>query len=324
MIEYWPHRQGIHLNNEVAHLFLETQQKLRYNPKNTTNKKLYIDILDDTNKHKLFSTILAELEILILDITELDLSIKNIKLLNHKILCDLTQKSLINFITILKIDSKSIKFIDKQDYFYLQIILLEHRLILENLLIYLIFGSNYITHRIFAFNNHKTPKKHVSILLENLIIQVSNSVIFMIFENIKSLSSTLDFLVKNQLCNSVFMSTRSLALFRNNLIWQNLLYFYIIQPKSVYNGRYQVWLINKNGIYTKYIYTSRINDLSKLSKPKLFFIFFIEIQDIIVPQIEKFLLVLGKILLYIFINILGNSAILIIRTITSKLYEIKK
>nr|YP_010985869.1 hypothetical protein RMF00_pgp150 [Grateloupia asiatica]WOL36787.1 hypothetical protein [Grateloupia asiatica] len=324
MVEYWPNKQGIQLNNEVARLFLTTKKKFSHNLVNTTHTQLYIDILDNSSRHKLFSTILTQLELLILDIIELDLSTNHIKLLNYKILCDLNQKSLNSFITMLELKNNSIKFIDQPEYFYSRRLLLEHRLILEHLLIYLTFGSSYVSCQSFAFNNQKTPRKHVAILLENLIIQVGNSVIFMVFESLKSLSNIIDFFIHNQLCNSIFMSTRSLALFHNNLIWQNIIYFYITQPRIIYNGRYQIWLINSSGIDTKYIHISRLNDLPKLSTPKLLSIFLIEIQDLILPKIEKFLLVLSKILLYILIHILGNSAIFIIRIITSSLYGVKK
>nr|YP_008144747.1 Ycf55 [Grateloupia taiwanensis]AGO19957.1 Ycf55 [Grateloupia taiwanensis] len=323
MVEYWPNKQGIQLNNEVARLFLTTKQKFSHNLVNTTNTQLYTDILDNSSRHKLFSTILVQLELLILDIIELDLSTNHIKLLNYKILCDLNQKSLNSFIKMLRFKNNPIKFIDQPEYFYSRRLLSEHRLILEHLLIYLTFGSSYVTCQSFIFNNQKTPKKHVAILLENLIIHVSNSVIFMLFESLKSLSNILDFLIHHQLCNPIFTSTRSLALFRNSLIWQNITYFYITQPRIIYNGRYQIWLIN-SGIQTKYIHISRLNDLPKLSTLKLLSIFLIEIQDLLLPKIENFLLILSRILLYILIHILGNSAIFIIRIITSNLYGIKK
>ena len=101
MITYWPHKQGIRLNNEVANLFFHTRQKIADSLLNQTNYKLYIDILDNTFRRRLLSAVLTELEILILDIVELDLSVINIKLLNYKILYDLTQKSLQNFLSIL-------------------------------------------------------------------------------------------------------------------------------------------------------------------------------------------------------------------------------
>ncbi len=126
----------------------------------------------------------------------------------------------------------------------------------------------------------------------------------------------ISFLSNYRLCNNNYISTRSIALFKNKLIWQNLIYLYINQPKIIYNSRYQVWLISSNGLITKYIYASRVDDFIKLTKTKLVFLILIEIQDLLIPKIEKLLLILSKLTLYIIINILGNSTIFVVRTIS--------
>lgn len=320
MVEYWPNTQGLHLNNEVAHLFSNIQKKFSYNLSNITNNNLYIDILSNRSKNQLFNIILKELEVLILDIIELNLNIKNIKILNHKILYDIIYKSSISFINKLSTSEIFILNINEKKFLLLKRLFLEDKLLIENLLIYIIFGSSKIKSEYFAFNSIKTPREHVSILLENLIIQISNSVIFLIIENLKSIPKITNFLISNQLCNYIYISNRSIALFRNQLIWQDFLYLYIYQPKLIYSSRYKVWLISSNGLIAKYIHTLRSEDLLKLSKIKRIFIFYMEIQDLIIPKLEKTLLICSKILLYIFINILGNCLIFFIRTIISGFY----
>nr|QCI09016.1 hypothetical protein [Inkyuleea mariana] len=323
MKQYWPNEQGTKLNNEVANLFLKTKKKFQYNLSNKTNSYLYIDILNNSSKSHLFNITLKEIEILILDIVEIDLKIKHIQLLNQKILYNLIQKILKHFISILNYNSHKVFKLDqyKISYNYLKIILLEHRLLLENLLIYLIFGSSIINQQTFVFNNINTPKEHVSILLENLIITASNLVIFILIENFQSLSKTAYFLIKYKLCNKNYLSNRSLALFKNYLIWQNLIYLYINQPKAIYSARYKIWLISSNGLIARYIYISRLDDFPKLSRIQLVFLFFIEAQDILIPQIEKICLILGRVILYISINVIVNSAIFLIRTLIKKLYK---
>lgn len=324
MIKYWPHRQSIELNHEVALLFAQTKNKFASNLlENTTNDLLSIDIIDNHNKSKIFHCVLKELEILILDIIELDLNIENIKLLNHKMLYDLIEKTLLQFISNDKILKEVFQF-KKNISYNSDITFFEHKLLLENVLIYLVFGSNYIQDKIFAFDNLKTPQKHVSILLENLVIQTSNFALIQIIEETYSLSELISFLIDNNLCNSSYLSIRSIALFRNNLIIQNLKYRYINQPRAIYGARYKVWLLGFNGLICKYIYTSRLEDLPKLSKPKLIFIILIELQDIILPKLEQLLLILGKIILYVLINIVGTSIVFLIRTIISGLQNKNK
>lgn len=320
MIKYWPNKQGIDLNNEVAYLFFSTRQKFSYNLVNKANDILYIDLLDNKNRDKLFCVVLLELEILLLDITELDLSVKNIKILNYKILYDLIKKSLKHFIS--QMNSITYISLENKDSNYLQVILSEHKLLLENLLIYLVFGSSYIDYNMFVFDNINTPKQHVSILLENLIIQISDLVIFIIFDRLKSLSQISSFLKNNKLCNSSYVTIRSIACFRNNLILQNLKHLYFSQPKAVYSSRYKVWLISSSGLVSKYISIVRLDDLSNLLPIQSLFVFFIEIQDVLIPYTEKLLLILSKVTIYILINVLANSIIFCIRALVSSLYRL--
>lgn len=321
VLRYWPNQKGLELNKEVAYLFLITKKKLSSNLFKLTDIYLHIDILDETIRKQLFIIVLNQLKILILDIVELDLEVNNIQLLNYKILYDLIQKVLINFLNTVCLYDKLLNLSKDKNYYYSKIVRSEHKLLLENLLIYLIFGSNKINNYMYAFDNKKTPNQHVSILLENFIIQISNLVISMLFENMNSLSEVVNFILKNRICNALYISKRSIAVLMNNLIWQNLIYLYIQQPKDIHSNRYKVCFIYNKGLYMKYIYVSRIEYTKQISKFHYLFISIIEIQDLMIPKLEKNLLILYKILVYILINILGNSIIFIIRAITSGFYS---
>ena len=287
----------------------------------STEIYLYTDILNESIKRKLFIIVLGQLEILILDLIELDLKPKNIELLSYKILYDLIQKIFINFLqTLYKYDG-SLKFTNKVKSYFLNFIVSEYKLLLENLLVYLIFGSGSIKSNTYAFDSQKTPVKHVSILLDNFIIQTSNLVVSSLFESINSLSDLVYFLQKYNISNSLYISTRSVAVLVNNLVWQNFIYSYIQQPKDIYSSRYRVWVMNHKSLKMKYIYMSRLNCIQRLSKVRYIIICFMELQDLLVPKLEKSLLILGKISIYIFINIIGNGLIFIVRAIVSSLYS---
>lgn len=316
-LNYWPNKKGIQLNQEVANLLLITKKKVALNVHKFTEYYLYTDILDQTTRKKLFLNVLNQLENLILDIIEIDLDLESLKLLNYKIICDLVKKSSINFLDTMFLDDNIVKIIKSNTASYSKIITYEHKLLLENLLIYLIFGSDQINDFIYAFNNKQTPKQHIYIILDNFIIQISNIVIQLIFHNINSLPRIVAFVVENKICNALYISKRSVAIFINNLLWQNFLYLHIQQPKDIYSNRYRVWFIYNKGLYAKYIYVSRLNNTLQLSYIQKILIYIIEIQDIIIPKLEKKLLALYKIILYVLINILGNTTIFIIRTLVS-------
>ena len=285
MIQYWPYEQGIELNNEVANLFSITKNKFSSNLLNITDQYLYIDILDNQKKYQFFCIALKELELLILEIIEFNLNFQEIKQTNYQILCNLITKIYENFFNITTTNSQNYNIIQCDTTF----IDIEHQLLLENLIVYLIFGSSQIQNNLFAFPNYYTPKKHVTILLENFIIQISNITFFYIFETCKSLPALISLFHKYKLCNNTYLSSRSISCLKNNLIWQKIIYLYINQPKSIYNSRYQVWLISSKGLIAKYIYVSRIKDINKLHNNKSLYLILIEAQDLIIPKIEKIL-----------------------------------
>nr|QCI06133.1 hypothetical protein [Dicranema revolutum] len=320
MIRYWPQDPGIELNTQVANLFVNTRQKLYGNLLNKTSCDLYIDLLDNNNTRKLFSIVLIELETLILDVIELDITIDNIKLLNYKILYDLIKKILNRF--LFKEISSNIDF-RSYNSSYIQMLFNEHRLLVEYILIYLIYGSSKINHDIFAFHYSNTPMNHVAILFENFIIQISDLVICILLESLGSLYSIVTFITNYSICNLTYSSIRSIALFRNKLIAQGFIRLYIIQPKTIYSSRYKVWLLSSNGLVTRYIHVFRLDDLFRLSTIQLVVLYLIEIQDLIIPQVEKFIFVIIKLCLFLLINFLGNSIIFFIRSTLMIIKKIK-
>nr|YP_009244141.1 hypothetical protein Gele_133 [Gelidium elegans]AMK96383.1 hypothetical protein Gele_133 [Gelidium elegans] len=329
MTRLWPTNSGTDLNNEVAYLFFNIKNKFSNNLINYTNFSLYTDLLNIHSKQKLFESFLDELEILILDIVELNLSPENLKALNYKIVCDLITKSKKRFLERLigakALFSKHISLnlnllIDKN---YFNLIISEYKIILQNLLIYIVFGSSAIQDTSLGFACVNTPSSYIAILLETSLVQLSNLVLCLILDSYKSLLQISTFLNKYELCNSCYLSIRSLAYFKNALTCQNIVYSYIDYPKSIYNSRYRVFLISSHGIIAKYIYSARFEDMINLSTGQLFTIFFIELQDLLIPKLEEVLSTLGKIILYMIINFCSNSFILIIKIITSRLYTKK-
>lgn len=330
MLKYWPNRQSLRLNNAVIELFYNTKIKIKNNLSNKTKSYLYTDIINHSCKKKLFLIIIKELEKLILDIIELNITPKNIGKLKYKILYDFIYKTSKEFILQCNIkyktylakilDNSSIKYFNFRSEYY-KIIELEDFILIENLLIYLTFGCSHISNKKFLFNKLYTPQKHVQILFENFIIQISNCIIYNITKNFSSLSDMIYFFKLNTMCNSSYLSTRSIALFFNNLNWQNYIYTYISQPKLIYSAYYQVSIFNIKGIENQYIYTSRMHNLQKLSNLQILFLFILEIKDICIPKIEKFLVIIIKYITYTFVSLFSNFFILIIKAI---LFSVQK
>ena len=299
---FWPNEQSITLNLEVAKLFRQTYKKLAINLNNTTKQILPTDILNQYIKHKLLTNILIELEIIILDIIELNLRKEEIKNLFGKITYNLIYKIIKRIIYYEKI--KAIDPISQFNCNYNQLFFEDNRCITENLFIYLIFGSNDIEHKIFTFDTRKTPKYHVKVLFENFIIQISNAVVFNFLENHKSLKKIYKILIEKDLCNKNYKSIRNISKFQNNLYSYNWFNKYIFFPQNIYCNQYKVWLFSSKGLIYKYIYSNRYLNYLKLSESQIGSIMYLEVQDYLIPKINYLIRLLGKLIIYLILDII--------------------
>nr|YP_009393014.1 hypothetical protein [Bostrychia moritziana]ARW61576.1 hypothetical protein [Bostrychia moritziana] len=308
MIKYWPTKQSIKLNNAVVDLFIETEHKLIYDLSNKTNYYLYTDILNNIGKNKLFYVILNEFKQLILELIEANLNERDLKKLNKNIMHIFTEKIYKNFLS-----SLNNKYQKEQKIYKKKLNYIENYYLIESLIIYLVLGSSAIDQNIFLFDRSYTPYKHVQILFENFLIQISNITICRLFNKrviIYNVNNTLRYIY-----NKAYISNRSIALLINNLVWQNFLYSYIDEPQYIYNERNRIWLISSRGIINKYIYTNRIQEIKKFTKFRIFFLLLLEIKDILIPKIEKFLVLIGQYIIYLSINLLSNIIIIFIKII---------
>nr|YP_010619196.1 hypothetical protein PNY92_pgp179 [Amplisiphonia pacifica]WAX03209.1 hypothetical protein [Amplisiphonia pacifica] len=306
IIKYWPNRQSINLNNAVVDLFIETEKKLILKTDNQSQQYLYLDILNNITKTKLLQLILSEFKELILDIIEVNLNARILIKLNKKIVEIFIQRVSKNFFTKFNIrisNSHKNRFKHISSNFT------------NYLLIYLIFGSSYIEDDIFLFETLYTPYNHVKVLLENFIIHIGNLVIKQLIYNLNNCINIKKFLKKQNICNKLYASNRSIILFLNNLKWQNFVQSYIYDIKSFYNERHKVWIISSEGINSKYIYLSQGEKIQSLNQIKIIFLFWLELKDLLIPKAEKFFIQIAKYFLYCSINLLSNLILILLRII---------
>lgn len=321
IMKYWPNKQSIELNMEVADLFVKTYHKFSFNLSNLTNIRVPIDLVNEYTKRQLFVSVLIELEILVLDLVELDLSVINIMMLNVKILYDLIYKSMQSFLfrsqCVLKYDCINCNSL------YMKFLFIEQRLLLDSLLKYLIFGSSAINENLYPFNNLKTPAKYVALLLDNVVVQISNAIVFCLLYSIKSLPETVDFFVSNNFCNSSYVSIRSIALFKNVLLSNVFMNWYFYYPQNIYSGKHRIWIICSLGLTSKYILVYRLYDSFKLEKLQLLILFCLELQDFLVPKMRNFVVILGKLFLSVMIKVLFGSSKAFIKVFLYFLNKVK-
>nr|ARW68213.1 hypothetical protein [Chondria sp. (in: red algae)] len=305
MIKYWPNQPSIKLNNAIVELFVITERKIKTDLSNETNYYLYLDILNIKHKHQLFRVIINEFKILILDLIELNLNEQQLDYLDQKILTIFIEKVFNDFKQQNHQLNNNTRILLDIDKLYL----------IRELIVYLLFGSSKIKCSIFSFNPLYTPYNHVQILFENFIINTANTIVKNTIEDLQNSTSIYNFFKKTNKCNYLYTSNRSITLFLNNLKWQNFMEYYIYSIKSLYNEREKILLISSQGIITKYIYTSNMEKIKCLNKIQGFFLFWLEIRDLIIPKTEKILIQTSKYLVYFLVNFLSNLVIASLRLI---------
>nr|YP_010619778.1 hypothetical protein PNW48_pgp180 [Symphyocladia marchantioides]WAX03791.1 hypothetical protein [Symphyocladia marchantioides] len=306
IIKYWPNRQSINLNNALVDLFIETEKKLALKTNNKSQEYLYLDILNNITRTKLLQSTLNEFKELILDMIEVNLDPKVLIKLNKQIVTIFINRVSSNFFLKFQFNcemsnNNNLKY--------------NYNNLTDYLLIYLIFGSSHIENDIFLFETMYTPYNHVKVLLENFIIQVGNIIIQQLIYNLNNSLNINKFLKKQNICNKLYTSNRSIILFLNNLKWQDLIQSYIYDIKSFYNERQKVWIISSEGIISKYIYLSKGKKVQSLNQIKITFLFWLEFKDLLIPKAEKFFIQIAKYFLYCSINLFSNLILILIRII---------
>ena len=297
MVIYWPNQPSIDLNFAVANLFVQTYQKLSFSLSNRTEIYLPIDLLNKYTKQKLFTETLIELEILILNIIELNLSTKDINKIYNQIVYDFIHKTMKKFISELELTTEEYQINTYSN--YNKLFFHEHSSNIKNLFLYLIFGSSSIDNYTFPFHKLQTPFYHVKALFENLIIQISNIIIFNMLENCTSLQEISKVLTTSRISHFKYKSIREISNFRNLLISYNWIELYINYPQNIYCSQYKIWLLSSKGLIYKRIYINRVHEYFQLSHIQLSSTLYLEIQDFIIPQINVLITLLGKFFIYL-------------------------
>lgn len=305
---YWPEKQSLKLNLAVANLFIQIYQNLSYPVSNKTNNLLAIDLLDPYIQQYLLTEILIELEILILDITEANMSIYYFNIFKKQIIDDLLER--IKYKFFLKFTNISKQNLIAKPYKYINISN-DTKLTLSILLTYLIYGSSYLKKQFFLFFNSSTPVYHVKLLFEHIIIDIGNTITLQIIKYQPSIYDLYNFLIHNHLANIKYSSLRSLTNFQNSLGSNTYLYKQIEYPAQIYNCICKIYFLEQGTVFNRNIYLYRACQYKEISNLQIVVILLLELQDFILPKINYLITLLGKFIIFIIYNIIHKSIIYI-------------
>ena len=154
----------------------------------------------------------------------------------------------------------------------------------------------------------------IDTLIENLIIEIANAVVYFNFVNY-----SVFYTFRQTLYKTKFLSLRDFERFKNNLIWKLRIKKYIQRPTDLYNSRYRLFVFRTTGIYSRMIYANRSPQLNSLSKLPLITVSFIELADFFKSRLEETFFIIRKGVKYILTSVLGQFIGLVWRGIIEAL-----
>ena len=288
------------LQGKTASLFVRIYQRLNAPLDNKTNALLGTDLLRYEVKQYLFKRVTLSTEEAFLDLIktgQTSVSSSESKLILLKIISISTEIFLTRYYGIkIKIDDAA----------FLRIPAIQAISNDSDMLLSVLFSS-LLNPKAPIFRSTFLPiYKSVNIslldaLFDNLIIAMTNGIMAVIINEFVLVSD-----IRQNLYKSNFLSVRNIEQFKNKLAWQSQVQRYIARPKNLYNSEYEIFVIRADGIYTRSIYANRIDELLTLNNFSIFFINYIELQDIVVAKSNRAILLIGKTTQYFFTSIIGR------------------
>jgi hypothetical protein len=288
------------LQGKTASLFVRIYQRLNAPLDNKTNALLGTDLLRYEVKQYLFKRVTLSTEEAFLDLIktgQTSVSSSESKLILLKIISISTEIFLTRYYGIkIKIDDAA----------FLRIPAIQAISNDSDMLLSVLFSS-LLNPKAPIFRSTFLPiYKSVNIslldaLFDNLIIAMTNGIMAVIINEFLLVSD-----IRQNLYKSNFLSVRNIEQFKNKLAWQSQVQRYIARPKNLYNSEYEIFVIRADGIYTRSIYANRIDELLTLNNFSIFFINYIELQDIVVAKSNRAILLIGKTTQYFFTSIIGR------------------
>ena len=157
---------------------------------------------------------------------------------------------------------------------------------------------------------NSASESFIEALIDNLIIELSNCIIYF---NVITFSSLYSF--RQTFYRSKFLSLRNFERYRNNLVWQLNIKNYLQRPSDIYNNRYRIYILRTTGIYDRIIYANRSNQLVNLTKLPLITVTTIEFRDFLVSRLDETIYRFSNGLRFALTSVLGRVIGLIWRGI---------
>ncbi|MBW4677006.1 MAG: DUF3685 domain-containing protein [Desmonostoc geniculatum HA4340-LM1] len=296
-------------------LFTSCVTKLQFPLENVTDIPLEIDILREQKKRELLYLILQKLAQQLDELRVSQIEISQLSLVKSTLTRDLWQAAVTDFFgkfSLIKLGKQNIEIVNVllQNTQVVQAEILNKIPLVFELYSYLLFQTEmYIDNASYPATSAEA-KSQASMILENLLIQVANAVVQPLLNSLADVE-----IIKQNFYGSRLISTREIERFRNELSWKYRFNNYINEAQTIFESRYEIFVIAPRGIAKTSIYAPRNQELAKLSNIPLLVTLVLEFSDAIAPRLKSLLAFLGSGIVFILTKIIGRGLGLIGRGI---------
>lgn len=139
-------------------------------------------------------------------------------------------------------------------------------------------------------------------ILQNLINRIANGVTQIVLNYFSEAE-----IIKQNLYQKKYLSSREIAQFRNDLSWRYRQDKYFEEPKNIFESKHRLFVLNSSRLKTIYIYAPRQEELVRLRGiPWLVTIAF-ELRDAMAPRLRAVIALVGNAAVYVLTNVIGRA-----------------
>jgi len=284
---------------KLSNIFTCLQYKTNFTIRNTSTLLLPTDLLRDNSKRKLLNIVTSKIEALFVDllINDKKVFVEKEKSFFPQLIKSSTEEFLIScYGCHVSIYSKYVT-----DSFYTKYLLEEENFLLNIPLQILRNPKSKTFSSVFEPVYNKIYDSFVEALLDNLIIEITNAVMFLILNEFSFIYE-----IRKSFYRSPFLSLRNVERFRNNLSWQIRFNRFVKRPADIYNNQQGIWVIRTTGIYYRIIYANRSVELLDLNRFSIITLVSIEIKDFLLSRIDEIIYLFGNTIRYSITSIFGQ------------------
>lgn len=286
--------------------------QIRLGAENRSGKPLEIDILQRDKRQELLYLVLRKLEDLLEQLRFLDISPEELPQQRSQLLQQLWQAIVIEFLGKYCSNPPTLPIaeIALQESPFIQATILDKIPFTIDLFSYLLYETPLVVENIPYSSNTPEARARATLLLDNLIIRLANSVVQLLL-NFFAEENRFKYI----LYDSRYRSSREIARLRNELSWRYRQDNYIEEPKAIFESQYRLLVFEGGTIEQTTLTAPRLTELETLRGLRWLTTIALETRDAIAPRLRGIIGFLGRGAVYVLTQVLGRGLGLIGRGI---------